>query len=167
MTVAIVRMTEDHIASFHATLDAVARERKYLAFLAAPPLEATRAFVLGNMAKGAPQFVAIAGAEVVGWCDITPIDRPIDAHCGTLGMGLLSAYRGQGLGKALIETAVADAFRIGLTRVELAVHASNARAYALYERVGFEREGVKRKAVRIDGRYEDVIMMAWLNESTP
>lgn len=166
MTIPIARMTEDHIARFHATLDVVARERKYLAFLEAPPLESTRAFVLGNLAKGAPQFVALAGDEVIGWCDITPIDRPIYAHCGTLGMGLLPSYRGKGHGKALIEAALADAGRIGLTRVELTVHASNARAFALYERVGFQSEGVKRKAFRIDGVYGDEICMARLAEPT-
>jgi len=165
MTVTIEPTTPDHIERFHRTLDVVARERKYLAFLEAPPLASTRAFVLANLARGAPQFVAIADGEVVGWCDITPIDRPIYAHCGTLGMGLLPEMRGLGHGRALIETALADAPRVGLTRVELTVHASNTRAAALYERVGFRREGIKHKGLRIDGVYGDVIMMARLADS--
>jgi RimJ/RimL family protein N-acetyltransferase len=40
------------------------------------------------------------------------------------------------------------------------VHADNARAIALYEKVGFVREGVARDAVFIDGEYRDAINMA-------
>jgi hypothetical protein len=34
---------------------------KYLAFLEAPPLDRTHQFVMNNIAKGYPQFVAVAG----------------------------------------------------------------------------------------------------------
>ena len=65
-----VPMRGDHVESFHRALDTVARERKNLLFLEAPALEDTRAFVLGSLAGGNPHFVAEAGSEVVGWCDI-------------------------------------------------------------------------------------------------
>lgn len=54
------------IESFHRTLDVVARERRYLAFLEAPPIEQTRKFVLNVIEQGYPQFVAVAAGEVVG-----------------------------------------------------------------------------------------------------
>ncbi len=40
------------------------------------------------------------------------------------------------------------------------MYASNGPAVALYEKIGFKREGVKRKARFLDGRYDDVIQMA-------
>ena len=40
MTIEIVPIREDLIDSFHAALDVVCRERVYLAFLEAPPIEA-------------------------------------------------------------------------------------------------------------------------------
>ncbi len=160
MTVEIRHITQEDIAGFHRAVDLVARERKYLAFLESPPLASTREFVLGNIAKGNPQFVALADGEVVGWCDIVRIDRPVYAHAGVLGMGLLPPFRGQGYGKRLIETALQAAFSTGFSRVELAVHDDNARAIALYERVGFVREGVKRRATCIEGRFGDTLMMA-------
>jgi RimJ/RimL family protein N-acetyltransferase len=40
------------------------------------------------------------------------------------------------------------------------VHADNARAISLYERVGFVREGIVRDAVCVDGEYRDAITMA-------
>ena len=39
---------------------------------------------------------------------------------------------------------------------------NNVRAIALYEKFGFVHEGVKRNAVRVDGAYENVIVMALL-----
>ena len=64
--VEIVPIAQDHIESFHQTLDIVARERRYLTFLEAPPLELTRAFILNNIKQGYPQLVALSGGEVIG-----------------------------------------------------------------------------------------------------
>src|SRR6476659_2722254 len=102
--VEIVPITESHIESFHRTLDFVARERRYLAFLEGPPIESMRAFVLGNIEQGYPQLVAVSGGEVVGWCDVLRRERPIYAHAGVLGMGLLPPFRRRGIGSELIET---------------------------------------------------------------
>ena len=57
--IAILPFAPEHIDGFRRTLDIVARERKYLSFLEAPPLEATREFVLNNIARRNPQFVAL------------------------------------------------------------------------------------------------------------
>ena len=160
MNLEIRPITPDDIDGFHRAVDVVARERKYLTFLEAPPLGSTRAFVLENIAKGNPQFVAIADGGVVGWCDVTRLAPTIHAHAGVLGMGLLPAYRGRGHGRRLIEATLRAAQLAGFSRVELAVHADNRRAVALYERVGFARGGIKRHATCIDGRFGDTIMMA-------
>ena len=60
----------------------------------------------------------------------------------------------------LIRATLAQARVAGFVRVELDVHADNARAIALYEKVGFVREGVARDAVFVDGEYRDAINMA-------
>jgi RimJ/RimL family protein N-acetyltransferase len=158
----IIPMTSDHIDGFHRTLDFIARERRYLAFLEAPPLESTRAFVLDLISRGCPQYVAMAEGEVVGWCDLTPKDRQVYAHAGVLGMGLLPPFRGQGIGTRLMTTVLIAARRAGLHRVELTVRESNAPAIALYKTMGFEVEGCFRDAVRVDGVYENVLGMARL-----
>jgi ribosomal protein S18 acetylase RimI-like enzyme len=158
-SVRIVPIAEAHIEGFHAALDVVAKERRYLAFLEAPSLEETGGFVRRNIAKGYPQCVALVDGTVVGWCDILPVDRPTMAHGGVLGVGVLPDHRGKGIGTALVRAALQMAKAAGLTRVELTVRAQNARAIVLYERLGFVREGVKRHAVRVDGRDEDLVCM--------
>jgi ribosomal protein S18 acetylase RimI-like enzyme len=161
-SVEIVPITQDHIESFRRVLDFVARERRYLSFLEAPPLESMRAFVLNNIKQGYPQLVAVSAGQLVGWCDVVPKPRPIYAHVGVLGMGLLPEFRGQGLGDRLIRQTLAAARAFGLNRVELSVRENNAGAIALYKRVGFEIEGLQRNATRVDGAYENVVLMAIL-----
>lgn len=162
MNYTIVPTTEEYFEEFWKTLDSVARERQYLAFLEGPPLEKFQNFVRENIKKASPQFLAIADDKVVGWCDIVPIDRPIHAHCGVLGMGILKEYRGQGIGKALMQTTLEKAQSSGLTRVELTVREKNTRALALYQKFGFCVEGIKRNGVRMDGVYENLICMGLL-----
>lgn len=160
MTIEIVPITQAHIEGFHRALDFVARERLYLAFLEAPPLESTRAYVLGNIEQGYPHRVAVSDGEVVGWCDIVPKPRPIYAHAGVLGMAL-PPFRGQGLGDRLMRQTLDDARAFGLQRVELTVR-ENKNAMALYNTIGFEDEGLLRNAAKVDGVYENVFLMGLL-----
>jgi ribosomal protein S18 acetylase RimI-like enzyme len=157
----IVPIAQGHIEGFHRALDIVARERRYLAFLEAPPIEATRAFVLDNIKRGQIQFVAVsADGEVVGWCDVIPMSRPVQAHRGVFGIGVLPQFRGQGIGTKLTKKALAAARAFGLHRVELTVREHNTGAIELYKKEGFEIEGVQRYAVLVDGAYENVVRMA-------
>ena len=105
-------------------------------------------------------MVAIAEEKIVGWCDVEPVARPIFAHVGTLGMGLLPACRGRGLGGQLMTAALAASRACGLERVELGVFADNERARRLYARMGFVVEGLRPRRAKIDGRYRDEVLMA-------
>jgi RimJ/RimL family protein N-acetyltransferase len=158
------RDTPEDFDSFMRCLDAVARERRWLALTEAPPLDEARAFTDNARALGMVRIVAAVGTEVVGWCDVIPLPYPGHGHTGRLGMGLLPAYRGRGLGARLLEDTLRGAFASGLTRIELEVYESNRPAIALYERYGFAHEGRKRRGRILDGRTEDILCMALLRE---
>ena len=164
MTIEVRPIREEDIESFHATVDMVARERKFIARLEAPPIEQVRTFVRRNIEKGYPQFVAVNDRQVVGWCNIPPMAREVMAHVGDLFMGLKPEWRGQGLGERLLREALAAADTFGYRRIELGVFAGNARAAALYRKAGFVEEGIKRRAILIDGVFHDEIIMARLSE---
>jgi RimJ/RimL family protein N-acetyltransferase len=66
-----------------------------------------------------------------------------------------------------MEAGIEAARRLGMERIELEVFASNTRAIALYERVGFVREGLKRRVRKIDGRYDDDVLMAVVFDEEP
>lgn len=97
--VEIVLANEPLIPSFHAALDAVAREEIYIEMVEAKPLEDVIAFQTRLISQNAPCFYAVTvDQEVVGWIDITPAANPRMAHRGFLGMGLRKEFRGRGLG---------------------------------------------------------------------
>ncbi len=156
----IIPMSVDLVDSFHRALDAVARERKFLAILEAFPVGAMRAFILNQVKTSAPTFAAVERGEVIGWCDIQRMTLATFTHRGTVGMGVVADRRGRGVGFRLLGIAVSDAFRRGMTRVELSVRADNTPAIALYEKIGFVHEGIARDAFLVDGEYCDALSMA-------
>jgi ribosomal protein S18 acetylase RimI-like enzyme len=158
----IVALAEEHIEDFRVCLDVVAKERRYLALTQAPPPDAVRQFIRSAIARRVLQFLALDGAQVIGWCDVFPDGKEGFAHVGRLGMGVLPKYRGQGIGRRLAEKTIECAKAIGLERIELDVYASNKPAIALYQSLGFAVEGVKRKGRKLDGVYDDVIVMGLL-----
>jgi RimJ/RimL family protein N-acetyltransferase len=160
VAVEVREATPRDLESFLCCLDVVARERRYLAMVEGPSREQADAFLADARSRGMVQQVAVAGGEVVGWCDVIRKPHPGFEHSGTLGMGLLPAWLGRGLGARLLDAALAGAAGLGITRVELEVFASNRRAIALYARRGFLHEGVKRAARALDGRTEDIACMA-------
>jgi L-amino acid N-acyltransferase YncA len=164
MDYTVVPIAAEHIETFHAALDRVARERKYLAMLEAPPLEKFRAFVMNNIENSIfPQVVALHGGKVVGWCDVMTVsERPVHAHAGFITIGIVEEHRGRGLGRLLIAAAIDAAKKKGLTRLELIVREENLAAVTLYKKMGFEIEGLKRNANRVDGVYENAYVMGLL-----
>lgn len=166
MPITITPITLDRVPAYHRVLDSVARERKYLSMLEAPPRDKSIAYVERMLVQDNVFFLALDDDQVVGWCDIDRHERPSRHHAGNLGMGLLADYRGEGLGKRLLEKAIAGAWQRGLTRVELTVYRSNPKAINLYTRLGFREEGTMQEAAKIDGVYLDMIFMALLKNQT-
>ena len=158
----IRHISERDFEGFHACLDSVSRERKFLGFIKAPSLENTRKWLLNGVKKGAIRLIALDASKVVGWCDIEMSELEGFTHTGKLGMGLLKGYRDQGIGSRLLEKVLSEARDLGLERVELDVYASNTRAIDLYEKFNFHMEGRKRKARKLNGSYEDIIVMGLL-----
>ncbi len=157
----IAPVSEKLVPGYREALDAVARERKYLMFLEAPPLESVNEFVSKLIQDNEIQFMALnSDGKVVGWCDILRIHFPGFEHCGRLGMGIIKEFRGQGIGKMVLEKVIAEARKRGLIKIELEVFASNLPAVNLYKKFGFQFEGQRMKARFLDGNFDDLHLMA-------
>ncbi len=122
MDIHISRVSEAHICGLNKSVGIIARERKFLVVEEAYPIDETRKFVLDNISKNHPQFVALQNDEVIGWCDVIPSNpKSLRAHQGILGIGLLPPFRRHGIGARLLGTTLQAAFDRGLTRIELTV----------------------------------------------
>jgi putative acetyltransferase len=78
-------------------------------------------------------------------------------------MGVADDMNRQGVGTALLGALLDAADNwLDIRRIELTVFVDNDRAIRLYERHGFEREGIFRAFAFRDGAYVDAIAMARL-----
>lgn len=117
------------------------------------------------------KFVAVAvqedGSEkTVGLAGLQVYENPRLRHSGGIGIQVHRDYQGMGVGTKLMEAILdlADNWLM-LVRVELGVYPCNEKAIRLYEKMGFEREGIKRKAAVRNGEYADELMMARIRNS--
>ena len=163
MSEVVVRpMTLADVEQFNHVSDVVFRERQYMAFVEGFPLDECATFVARNLRLGNPQFVAEDAGRVVGWVDIQRETRPVHAHVGHLGIGVLPEYRGRRIGEKLMRAALDAARAGGFEKIELHVYGRNTRAAALYRKLGFAHEGTRVKAKKVDGEYDDVHIMGLL-----
>jgi putative acetyltransferase len=118
---------------------------------------------LAETGEGKHNLVAVAGERVVGMFSLHAFQRPRRQHAGSLGMSVHAEWQGKGVGGALMRAGIdlADNW-LNLTRLELEVYTDNEPAIRLYERFGFEREGLLRRHAYRDGRYVDAYFMARL-----
>jgi ribosomal protein S18 acetylase RimI-like enzyme len=106
--------------------------------------------------------VAVLDGVVVGYAKLrNPLLVPSHAHVLEInGLAVDPGVAGQGIGRALVEAAVAEAERRGARKVSLRVLGTNSAARRLYARCGFVEEGVLRAEFLLDGRYVDDVFMA-------
>jgi len=111
---------------------------------------------------GPTRLVAVIDGKAIGMIYLVREDNR-RSHAGSIGMAVHDAYAGRGAGTALMGAVVdlADNW-LQIKRLELGVYADNAHAIALYERFGFEREGLLRAYAWRNGAFADTITMARL-----
>lgn len=85
------------------------------------------------------------------------------------GMFVATSHRGRGIGRRLLDAAVAHArSRAGVTRVDLSVSSDATAARRMYQLAGFASWGVEPDALRIDSRsIPEEHMVLPLGEATP
>ncbi|HUG14925.1 MAG TPA: GNAT family N-acetyltransferase [Thermomicrobiales bacterium] len=88
-------------------------------------------------------------------------------HVGSIGMAVLEAFRSKGVGSTLLAALLdlADNWH-ALYRVELDVYTDNAPAIRLYEKFGFEIEGLHQAYAVRQGSFVDAYTMARLRLPT-
>ena len=83
-------------------------------------------------------------------------------HSAHLVTGIRQSHAGQGLGTRLFEALEGWAREAGLHRLELTVMAHNVAGLALYRKMGFVEEGVRRHSLRVENGWVDELAMARL-----
>jgi ribosomal protein S18 acetylase RimI-like enzyme len=104
-------------------------------------------------------FVATVEDEVVGWVHLEVPEIEKLRHTAELTVGLITEYRGEGIGRRLVERALDWARAQDLVKVYNSIPATNEGALEFFEALGGEIEAVREDHYRIDGDPVDEKMM--------
>lgn len=100
-------------------------------------------------------LAAFDGATMVGNLQFTAFDVPVSTHCGELALGVLQAYQGRGIARAMLARCVSEARGLGIWNLRFTVRTYNHRAITLYERHGFRRVGRLEGVAKIGDAFVD------------
>lgn len=115
--------------------------------------------------SGYPFFVFSAdGAALLGGLTLSQIQRGV-TQSGAIGYWMGERHANRGYMSDAVRTLVSYTFdTLRLHRIEAACLPHNAASIRLLEKVGFSREGYARSYLCIDGRWQDHLLYAMVND---
>jgi ribosomal protein S18 acetylase RimI-like enzyme len=111
--------------------------------------------------KSTYTFGAFEEGQLVGVVTLVQEGKVKMKHRANIfAMYVTSSYRGKGVGRELVKTAIQQAGVLSsVEQIYLTVNASNEPAKKLYYSLGFRTYGVDKNAMLIDGSYHDEELM--------
>lgn len=106
------------------------------------------------------QLVAMEGNQIVGLCGLHGRSgRKRVSHVASVGITVLKSHWGQGIGYALMKEQERYAKENGIAKINLEVRTDNQAAINLYLKCGYEKEGINKRSMLINGEYIDTFYM--------
>jgi len=109
-------------------------------------------------------YVFEDGGQSVGMFKFIPLKHR-NAHIAYLGgLAIDPSQSGKGYGLKMMHEIIQLGKSRGLLRIELSTATSNEKAIRLYEKAGFQQEGILRKYTHLksENRFVDEVMMGYL-----
>lgn len=107
-------------------------------------------------------MVAEDDKEIVGFLSAERgVPRRV-RHAEYIVVGVRRPFQGKGIGSRFFNELDLLARQNGIKRLELTVMCPNKAAKHLYEKNGFDIEGIRKNAMYVDGEYIDEFYMAKL-----
>ncbi len=106
------------------------------------------------------RFVAIRDGRVAGWAALSPVsDRCAYAGVAEVSVYVADAWRGKGIGRALLEALVTASEQEGFWTLQAGIFAANMASVSLHERCGFRVVGRRERLGQLDGDWQDVLLL--------
>lgn len=113
-----------------------------------------------NSMDNSKNVLIIIEDEIVGIASINSVQKERMKHNGTLGISIRKKYWGIGLGSEIMAYLIDWAKSNKITKkINLLVREDNIRGVKLYEKFGFEKEGLLKKDICVNGIYYNTIAM--------
>ena len=115
---------------------------------------------ISGIEKGRSFLVwAVYDGRIIGSVDIHRGGNVREWHIGTIGLMVDADFRGEGLGRLLLEFIIEKAKEMGIRTAVLGVFSTNDTARSLYEKVGFVKYGVLPDGLYHKNKFADHIYM--------
>lgn len=110
-------------------------------------------------------LVAETNGRLIGFSRCAGNDLKRFRHKVEFGVGILKEFWGYGIGKNLLQESISWADDNDIKKMTLNVMESNENARRLYEKLGFEVEGIlKDDKLLSDGKFYNMIVMGRINK---
>jgi phosphinothricin acetyltransferase len=106
------------------------------------------------------RMVAREGEIIKGWAALSPVS----GRCAYAGVAETSVYvgdkyRGEGVGRALLEALVRASEKAGIWTLQAGVFPENGASLMLHERCGFRQVGRRERIGRMNGVWRDTLLL--------
>lgn len=140
--------------------NSVVREKKYTMGLNLIT-EAEEKEFIENLDKREAILVAVFQEKIVGYLILTIPDKICKStlHVAEVGTFVLKEFRGFGIGHFLFLAGVKFAKINNFEKMIIKVRSSNQETLGFYKKHGFKEIGRFKKQIKIEGKYEDHVLM--------
>ncbi len=98
--------------------------------------------------------------KLVGMVALMDLSRGVFQNA-YLGYRVLNSWWGQGFGKEMVSAGLAVGFSdLRLHRIEAGIAPTNRRSIFLARSMGFRKEGLKKRALFLNGEWKDIVVYA-------
>ncbi|MBC7891660.1 MAG: N-acetyltransferase, partial [Sphingobacteriaceae bacterium] len=107
------------------------------------------------------RFVALDEQGIVaGWAALSPVSgRCVYGGVAELSVYVGEAYRGRGVGLALLEKLIDESEKAGLWTLQASIDTLNPASIRLHERAGFRLVGTRERLGQRLGEWRDIVLM--------
>jgi L-amino acid N-acyltransferase YncA len=106
------------------------------------------------------RLAAFVDDQMAGWAALSPVSsRCVYAGVAEVSIYVGAAFRGQGVGKLLLQKLIAESEKNELWTLQSGVFAENTSSIRLHESCGFRQIGYRERIGQLNGNWRDNIIL--------
>ena len=109
--------------------------------------------------KNSILLLAIMNGQLAGFVQFSGGPGPRALHRASVVIGVKKRFSKKGIASSLMRFGESWAREVGISKLELTVIKENTNAQKLYQKLGFENEGTRKKALIINEQFVDEFYM--------
>lgn len=163
--IVIRHVQRDDVERLLTFINTLSKEQTYIMFQGEQEsLESESRYIEGFIQKAenhlAVKLLVFHEGSLIGVGDVIAKEK-VETHIGTFGLTIAKEWRGNGIGRLLMEKVIEEAQKNikGLKIISLGVFGNNTVAKKMYEKVGFKEYGILPKGIQHRGEWVDHIYM--------